>query len=59
MHSRESGGFGSPPMALESEYWLQFSCLGPRRCGAGKIWGLRHPWKVPWETMQKAPMGYW
>lgn len=58
-HPRESRGFRSPPMALESEHWLQVNCLGPRRHGAGKIRGLRQPWQVPWETMQKAHLGYW
>lgn len=57
--SWESWGFRSLPMALESEHWLLLNCLGPRRRGAGKIRGLQHPWQVPWETMQKAHLGYW
>lgn len=55
----ESGGFRSPPVALESEHWLQLNRLGPRRRGAGKGLGSRHPWQVPWETTQKASPGYW
>ena len=46
-HPRESRGFRSPPMALESEHWLELNCLGPRRRGAGKIWGLRTPGRCP------------
>ena len=47
MDPGESGGFRSPPVALESEHWLQLNCLGPRRRGAGKRLGSRHPGQVP------------
>ena len=46
-------------MALESEHWLELNCLGPRRRGGWKDMGLEDPWQVPWETMQKAHLGYW